>query len=172
MLPPAEIARQIQVTRRQPGASGEILFHLKVIRDNLALAQAIAAEYTQPALVPACPWLATSRPARPQLTAREVPPGWTFQWSSTNGNAARWLLQYLGTDYSWHAVTLSGGDNTQSFGFSPRAVSVCAMDRAGNLSAPTVIGAAEKAPSGKTSSPAAQPMTQPARSFWGNYKGR
>jgi uncharacterized lipoprotein YddW (UPF0748 family) len=61
-FPPAEIARQIQVTRAQPGASGVIFFHLKSFQENPVLASLVAAEYTQPAMVRHAPGWTPSRP--------------------------------------------------------------------------------------------------------------
>ncbi len=65
---PEEIARQIQVVRNQPGASGEIIYHLRNLLENRALADVLRAQYPQPALVPASPWLDSIPPDQPKLT--------------------------------------------------------------------------------------------------------
>ena len=162
LLPPAEIARQIQVTRMQPGADGEIIFHLKLIEDNPALAEAIAREYAQPAFVPPSPWLETSPLPKPQIVVRGGEYNWTFQWATPGSVPAGWLLQFDGSDNTWTTKILPGYQTTQNFSFSPQAVSLRAMDRAGNLGPPAVLGIA-----GAYSSPAPPRSTG---SFWGSYQ--
>jgi uncharacterized lipoprotein YddW (UPF0748 family) len=73
-----EVVRQIEATRAQPGAGGNIHFSIKALaadRDGVAtkLKQGV---YAEPALVPASPWLAeeTPVPAQPKLA-----------WSGSNG---------------------------------------------------------------------------------------
>jgi uncharacterized lipoprotein YddW (UPF0748 family) len=164
-FPPAEIARQIQCTRAQPGASGDILFHLKSFEENSALASAVASQYTQPALVPPSPWLDPSLPAKPQLADRESNDGLIFQWASPGGNTiAKWVLQFCGTDYAWRTIVLPANQYGQIFSFSPEIVSVRAMDRAGVLGPPMVLR--------KGGAAAAATVAQPVKSgsFWSNYK--
>ena len=67
---PDEIARQMQIVRRQPGVGGEIFYHLRNLLDNRALADVVRAEYPQPALVPASPWLDSTPPDKPKLSHR------------------------------------------------------------------------------------------------------
>jgi uncharacterized lipoprotein YddW (UPF0748 family) len=144
-FPVGEIARQIQVTRAQPGASGEIFFELRDFQQNPALAAAVAAEYAQPALVPASPWLETSPLARPALAGREGPGGWSFQWETTNGSpVAKWVLQFCGPDNAWRTVILPAYQTMQVFSFTPEMVAVRAMDRAGNMGPPAVVQKVEE----------------------------
>lgn len=169
-IPAAEIADQIAATREQPGAGGEVLFHLGSLENNAALADAVADEYVQPALVPASPWLATSQPAKPILTGQPANrTGYVFQWASAGpAPVAKWILQYYDTDYTWKTYFLPANQKAQFFSFAPQAVSIRAMDRVGNLSPAAVVSktipvinrAAVAAPS------------QQSRSFWGSYKGQ
>ena len=61
----------MQIVRRQPGVSGEIFYHLRNLFDNHALTDVVRAEYPQPALVPASPWLDSTPPDKPKLTIVE-----------------------------------------------------------------------------------------------------
>jgi uncharacterized lipoprotein YddW (UPF0748 family) len=159
-FPETEIPRQIEVSRAQPGASGQLLFHLRTFEENPALAQLVAAEYRAPALVPASPWLEASPPARPELVARANGTGWMFAWATPGGTpVAKWILQYYGTDYTWKTAVLPANQTAQAFSFTPEVVSVRAMSRAGQLGSPATVRT--------TATAAALP---PAKSFWGSYK--
>jgi uncharacterized lipoprotein YddW (UPF0748 family) len=170
-FPAAEIANQIAVTRRQPGAGGEIMFHLGSLAYNAALANAVADEYVQTALVPASPWLASALPARPELVEQPAGRnGYIFQWAPANTNSpvAKWILQYYDTDYSWKTYYLPPAQRSQYFAFAPQAVSLRAMDRAGDLSPAAVVS---KPVPVMNRPAAAAPPPQP-KSFWGSYKGK
>lgn len=62
-----EIVRKIEITRENAGASGNIHFSMKALMANRGnLGQRLAEDvYAQPALVPACPWLNSRKPAPP-----------------------------------------------------------------------------------------------------------
>jgi hypothetical protein len=67
-----EIVRQIEVTRKQSGATGNIHFSIKALaadRDGLTT-KLRKGLYAEPALVPASPWLTKpgEQPAAPQLS--------------------------------------------------------------------------------------------------------
>jgi uncharacterized lipoprotein YddW (UPF0748 family) len=169
-FPAVEIANQIAATREQPGATGDILFHLGSLENNAALANAVAYEYAQTALVPASPWLESSPPVRPELT--EQPSGrngHVFQWAPANTNSpvAKWILQYYDTDYTWKTWFLTANQRAQAFTFAPQAVSIRAIDRVGNLSPATVVSK----PVPRINRPAAT-APPPNKSFWGSYKAQ
>ena len=171
-FPIDEIAQQIQITRAQPGASGEILFHLSSLEQNVALANSIASEYSYPALVPASPWLDSLPPAKPEITPRQTPPGWTFQWTvPANTHVAKWLLQYYDTDYTWKTCYLPANQTEQKFNFSPQMVSIRALDRAGTLSPVAAVGRAGAA-SGVSATGTSAPASGATTSFWKSYKER
>ena len=139
-FPPAEIARQIQATRAQPGASGDILFHLRSLQENPTLAGLVAAEYAQTAFVPASPWLEPSLPAKPEVTEHQNGNAWVLQWTLPGGNTvAKWVLQFCWTNSAWQTVTLPASQFAQAFSFPPAIVSIRAMDRSGDLGPPAVI---------------------------------
>ena len=63
-----EITDQIEVTRNQPGAGGNVHFSAKpILRNAGGLQEAFAKVYPEPALVPASPWLSTAQPMKPTL---------------------------------------------------------------------------------------------------------
>jgi uncharacterized lipoprotein YddW (UPF0748 family) len=66
-----ELIRQIEATRAQPGASGNVHFSMKAFFDNRdGLNDKLAAGvYAEPALVPASPWLGDETPGRPEVVA-------------------------------------------------------------------------------------------------------
>ncbi len=67
-IPASEIVEQIRVTRAQPGATGNVFFSMRSLQNNRGnIAEALKSVYTEPALVPASPWLAKETPAKPQL---------------------------------------------------------------------------------------------------------
>jgi len=139
-----EIMRQIQATRRQPGANGEIFYHLRNLSQNPALLQTLRAEYTQPALVPASPWLASAPPARPDLTTMENNRSHysrlTASWKAPGEPAWKWVLQYRGTNDVWTTEILPAEQTTRTFeNATPEIISVRAVNRLGNLSPPAVL---------------------------------
>ena len=69
-----EIARQIQLTRRQAGAGGNILYSFHWLMDNHPLASSLKSEYRESALVPASPWLGGTPPPKPNLKVVSSPP--------------------------------------------------------------------------------------------------
>lgn len=165
-FPVTEIARQIQATRAQRGATGEIFFEMQSFQKNPALANVVADEYNTPALVPASPWLDTALPGKPELAARDVRDDVTVQWSPAGGRPpAKWVLQYCGPDHAWKTAILPGYQSSEAFSFSPEIVSVRAMDRADDLGPPAVIGEKEI----RASNPERAPRPSPPKSFWRSF---
>jgi uncharacterized lipoprotein YddW (UPF0748 family) len=68
--PAAELVRQIEATRAQPGATGNVHFSMKALMHNYdGIADTLkAGVYSEPALVPESPWL-KERPARSSVSA-------------------------------------------------------------------------------------------------------
>jgi len=64
-----EIVRKIEITRKNNGASGNIHFSMKALMENRGrLSTRLSEEvYSQPALVPACPWLSSRTPNAPLM---------------------------------------------------------------------------------------------------------
>jgi len=137
---PDEIARQIQITRRQSGASGEIFYHLRNLLDDRTLADIIRAQYAQPALVPAAPWLNSIPPDKPELTLGESRAGLRFEWATAGGEPVwLWVLQFR-TNAVWTTEILPAHQTTRTFFDSkPDMIAVRAVDRTENLSQPSAL---------------------------------
>jgi uncharacterized lipoprotein YddW (UPF0748 family) len=138
---PDEIERQIRLIRAQPGAGGEIFFHLRTLTDNAGLNAAIRAVYPQTALVPPSPWLDATPPDQPKLTVTaEKKSSVSVRWENAGGKPAwKWVLQYR-TNEVWTTEILPANQTTQTFSDSaPDVITINAVDRVGNVSPPTAL---------------------------------
>jgi uncharacterized lipoprotein YddW (UPF0748 family) len=135
-----EIARQIQNVRRQYGASGEIFFHLRSLTDNAGLANVARAAYSQPALVPATPWLDAALPAKPTLAVEEDSrAALRVRWETTGEPVRWWVLQFR-TNQVWTTEILPAARTNWAFAKpAPEWISISAVDRASSLSLPAAI---------------------------------
>ena len=137
-----EIPRQLQLTRQKPDA-GAIHDHLRSVLENAALASVVRAQYTQPALVPASPWLGSGMPEKPKLTVASGKKSASVRWENAGGGkpANGWLLQVF-SDGHWRTEIFPTNQISRGFeNYLPDAVVVRAVDRLGNLSAPAVWSA-------------------------------
>jgi uncharacterized lipoprotein YddW (UPF0748 family) len=142
-----EIPHQVQIIRQRtdPGA---IHYHLRNVLENPALAAAVRAAYAEPALVPATTWLDPVPPEKPKLVALAGKNSVRVRWEPGGGKpAAAWLLQIF-SDGFWRTEILPANQIARTFqNYLPDAVAVRAMDRVGNLSAPSLWSAKlERAP--------------------------
>ncbi len=142
-FPVSELVEQIRVTRAQSGATGNVHFSMKSfvvnrggLNDSLQ-----AGPYTEPALVPASPWLAVKAPAMPVFRR---PAG--RRTTNTDGvelvvtkrtTPWQWLVQFR-TDSGWVRTLLPGTAThlTAPEGVQASQVTVRALNRAGVASAP------------------------------------
>ncbi len=134
-----EIPRQIQIARAQ-SAGGEIHFHLRSVTQNPALAGDVRALYSQPALVPASPWLDSIPPDKPKLTVTIENSGALAHWENSGGEPAwLWVLQFR-TNEVWTTEILPANQTTRTFFSSPPIeIAVSAVDRVGNESEPAAL---------------------------------
>ena len=134
-----EILDQIEATRKQAGAGGNVHFSMRVLMRNLdGIADKLrSGPYAEPALVPASPWLASQRPGAPHVTRRgsaltlghgsgSRPWLWVVQ-TRTGGS---WRLEVVPADRTKHVVAESA---------FPDLMAVRAIDRCGNASPPTLV---------------------------------
>jgi uncharacterized lipoprotein YddW (UPF0748 family) len=146
-----EIVRQIQLTRKQPGASGAIHWSVKSLgNEPRGATDALRRDvYAEPALAPAFPWLDNTPPAQPGLSITADSRGRTKAvWSSNGGEAAwRWVLQTRNGG-AWRTEILPAGETSRVWTGkeTPEAVALTAVDRCGNASAPVVLERRPDAP--------------------------
>jgi len=149
--PAAEIEAQLGITRKQAGASGNIVFNASsFLRNRNGVADTLARLYAEPALIPATVWLDDEAPVGPavKLTRTLTTTGITrrvaVEWSPVGSEKpALWVLQTR-TSGLWKTAILPATQVSRVYTGSevlgPKdAVAVSAVDRAGNQSLPSVI---------------------------------
>ena len=140
--PNGEIVNQIKLTRQQPGAGGNIHWSMSALMKNGGIADELAnGLYSEPALVPASPWLDRSPPGKPVVTATNSGATVKINWTPSGEEpVAHWVVQ-LKLDNQWVTKIFPGDArslSTSSKGFIS-AVVVTAVDRVGNASAPAAL---------------------------------
>ena len=139
--PASEIIKQIGLTRKHRGTTGNIHWNLSALADNRNNlgTQLITRTYTHPALVPASPWLDNRPPKTPAVfakwdKAREMI---RINWRTTDTEPIRWWLFQVKADNRWISKLMPGQQRMallragKSF---PEVISVTALDMAGNSS--------------------------------------
>jgi len=136
-----EVIREIDATRRQPGATGNIFFSAKpLMRGNGKVAEALEkSAYVAPALVPASPWLVSSNPPKPVIVMKSSRKGYKLKWGSGNEyDPWQWVLaKKIGNQ--WVTEVLPGEANGMTYltpkeSMRPTTVALAAVDRCGNRS--------------------------------------
>lgn len=139
---PDEIVSQIRLSEKQPVSSGHIHWNMKsLLRSDSLQASLAHTPYAEPALIPACKWLDASAPVKPQVTAAAGGSSVKLNWQSgsTNSTAHAWVLQSK-QNGKWTTRILTSETKSQILdGGLPDAVAVSAVDRVGNISAPTTL---------------------------------
>jgi uncharacterized lipoprotein YddW (UPF0748 family) len=136
---PEEIIEQIDITRRQGGASGNILFSMKWLRHDDATLGARLAEtvYAEPALVPASPWLDDSQPAMPALAIEPVGDDLVLALTPGADDTVRYWVVRSRYGPKWTVDIVPGWRQAYPLrrgtdGRLPQEVVVSAVDRLGN----------------------------------------
>jgi uncharacterized lipoprotein YddW (UPF0748 family) len=147
--PLGEISEQIETIRATRAGTtdlpGHVHFRLAALfADNGRLAARLAADYAEPALVPAFPWLGSRPPAAPRVTVvgTDGPPAVMI----SPGDSVRvrwWLIQTRGRDGKWTSSLRPAGEGqltAGSFGtVDPDEVAVTAIGATGIASTATVV---------------------------------
>ena len=142
-----EIIKQIGITRKSPGATGNTHWNVSSLTDNLgSLATHLQrTAYRQPALIPASPWLDKVPPMAPQIAMKPGPqPGKiTLDWRNHRREpVARWAFQ-MRVNGQWSTMIFPGSQQVVVLNLNgpriPDAFALTAIDRAGNASAPAVF---------------------------------
>ena len=127
-----EIATQIDLTRKQKGASGNVFFSARLLMSNRGgMAATIARAYAEPSLVPPSPWLEKRGPKSPSLT---VDAG-TATWTSENPGWL-WVIRSKASGI-WTTEILPTGETSRPIG-EAELYTVTAVDRCGLASNPSV----------------------------------
>lgn len=135
-----EIPAQIQATRDQPGATGNVHFSMKcLMRNQGGISDALlAGPYAEPALVPASPWLDNQAPGKPKLTqGKNTATGSAaLSWRPTGAEKVwQWVVRVKNGD-QWSTQILPGQQTSLDVDLSAGPVlgAVSAVDRCGNES--------------------------------------
>jgi uncharacterized lipoprotein YddW (UPF0748 family) len=144
--PASEIIYQIKTTRGHAGATGNIQFSMKTLMLNHGgLSDRMLKDvYAEPALIPASPWLNAATPTRPTLSIQpKSEGGLALSWQDDDGERIwQWVVQTR-INGVWH-TRITPRDKTETR-FAPDQVknvdriSICAVDRYGNQSAPALL---------------------------------
>lgn len=134
-----EIIRQIEATRAQPGATGNVHFSMKALMQNFGgIADKLkAGVYAEPALVPESPWLGRETPAKPKVNVEADGSNVTVQMQGPRGKQPwQWLVQ-LQTAGGQETAIVPGGESQYTIqltdGETPKSVSVAGVSRLGKL---------------------------------------
>lgn len=139
-----EIVNQIELTRRQAGAGGNVFFNWKALASGPLGAVLTGGVYREPALVPASPWLDADPPGRPAITAkRGQGNGVEIEWQPAGSEPVwQWVVQ-VNEGGAWQTFVLPGrsrGCAVKASSGSADSVAVTAVDRCGNAGVPAILG--------------------------------
>lgn len=132
---PDELANQILLTRAAPGAGGNIHFSAIAVMRSESLANSLRETYATPALVPAMPWLASSKPRTPRVMAEETADGMQLKLRAIDVPAASgWVVAFRNPGGGPSYQILPGTTATVKLQVPLDDVRVATVDRYGQLS--------------------------------------
>jgi len=135
---PQEIVDQIALTRRRGGSLGHIHFSMAaLIQDRSGIDEALAAPYASPALAPAFPWIESTPPGSPAVTALSTsrsPATLTLQITPASGAASARFAIWAHSDGAWRFSVVPAGQERVELAAEARIdrVVVSGVDRLGN----------------------------------------
>ncbi|MBB5351434.1 uncharacterized lipoprotein YddW (UPF0748 family) [Haloferula luteola] len=145
--PASEITRQVGLSRQvgRKNYVGHIQWSMKGLMQNRGGVANLLKEgaYAEPALVPPMPWMGQRQVGRPSAQASASGGQLQIRWKSGDGQTAK--VAVMGRKgRTWRMLGVrsvsSGGLDFQLGGKeAPEALSISAVDRFGNLSAPVVL---------------------------------
>jgi hypothetical protein len=133
-----EIENQIKISREQSsGKSGVIHWSMKsLMRNSGNLASNLeAGMYSEPALVPAFPYLSSKAPSKPKVTVSKTG---TLTWTGPSEKISVWVFQSK-SGGKWQTQILPNQMRSQSIPEGSEAVALTAVDRNGLASPATVL---------------------------------
>lgn len=135
-VPTTELVDEINVTRAQKGATGNVFFSMKSLQHNRKVIDALKSVYTEPALAPASPWLAKSAPEKPRVAWKGDGDKRSLQIEAA-GPAIRLLVVRSLTGGKWTTqIKPASGEKSAVVSLEPRPERfvITAIDRTGNES--------------------------------------
>ena len=141
--PVQEILDQVAVTRRLPGATGNVFFSMQALRpDDRDMSDSLRTElYPEPALVPATTWLGAAVPAAPNAEIRVLAGRTHVRLMPADAEPVRnWVVQLYGL-HGWQTRILPGSVRILDADLldGNAAVLVRAVGRLGLESEPVVL---------------------------------
>ena len=140
--PASEIVAQVQATRGNPGATGNVFFRMKSLMSTQnGLAESlVATPYTRQALVPPSPWLDRGAPARPAVTVQRRTTAQTSLALAPLGleQVFLWTVRWR-TPLGWNTRVIPGAEREVHLTGAPERIVVTAVGRTGNESDPVVL---------------------------------
>jgi uncharacterized lipoprotein YddW (UPF0748 family) len=134
-----EIIRQIEVTRAQSGASGNIHFSMKALQRNYdGIADKLkAGPFAEPALVPESRWLGRETPPKPEIVTRSSGSGFAIEMKLPGDkNPWQWLVRVQSSD-GWKTSIVPGREDqhivSMKAGEQAKSVTVAAVSRLGSI---------------------------------------
>lgn len=137
--PVSEIANQLRITRKHPGAHGNIFWNISSLKKRSDLSEVLRTEiYSQPALIPSSGWLDRHPPSQPIAgIERTGSQNERLKWEPARNEAAwLWVIQWR-IGQQWHTEILPKHIRSIPIPASsepPNAVAISAVDRSGNAS--------------------------------------
>jgi uncharacterized lipoprotein YddW (UPF0748 family) len=139
---PQEMVDQVELTRDIDGATGHVYFSVKYLVSNTkGVADELNATYLgRDALVPRSPWLDKEAPAAPVVNSKAGEDGNSWVLNITQRpKDARFVAVAKRDGSGWKPYQVTNLTTYVWIGQEPDAVSVAWVDKAGNMSKPTVV---------------------------------
>lgn len=145
--PIADFKQQIELTRKEKGSTGNVLWHYKPIVNDKGKVQELLEQklYTDNAIAPASPWLSQATPAKPKLIIKSSGSSGDVEisWSTEPGqDLLHWVLQ-VKRGNRWETHVFNGSSSRAKIktlsGKEADAFALTAVNRFGNASAPMVF---------------------------------
>ena len=115
-----EILRQIEATRAQPGATGNVHFSMKALMRNYdGISDKLkAGPYAEPALVPESSWLRDDSPPAPEVVARRSSDSIVVEMKLPNDQTPwQWAARVQQEDGNWTTAIVPGHQNRHAVAF-------------------------------------------------------
>ncbi len=137
--PASEIINQIHISRKVGrNWHGHIHWSAKsLLTDQGGIRGRLAAVYTEPALVPPMPWIKSSSPASPKISASQSRENTQIQWSPDD--EARRIVVQARYGSQWRTLRIAPDSRGGLTIPRANAIALTAVDAYGNLSAPKVL---------------------------------